>query len=398
MSKPCSQSACTGCRACENICPKSAIICQKDEKGFLYPEINLTNCINCGLCEAVCNYSDTKEPNRLSSTIAIYGYKKNSDDIRKKSSSGGAFYSLADMILKEDGVVYGCVLNDNIDPVYNRAETLTDCYPMMGSKYVQSDLGKIYQDIVSDLKSKRMLLFTGAPCQCQALKSFLKTKHIDDSLVLYVEFLCHGGPSPRVFERYKNAIEEKYNGKIVEFKFRDKECVKNLPSSRGMRSWVKQEDGHVKNVYDAKMNNIFFELFKRNYISRTSCYSCQYVGFDNRSADISLADFWGCEKSYPDFFDKKGISLILVNSEKGEDIFSHLKMTGESIEVEKDKCLQAPLLRVPRKPENYDEFWDYYNKHDYKKTAPKFTRGFRAQKVYHEIRHSIKLMILGERR
>lgn len=397
MNRPCSLDKCTGCRACENICPKSAIIFQKDDKGFLYPEINPTMCVNCGFCEAVCNYSKRKEKNSLLNTIAVYGYKNKNDDIRKNSSSGGAFYAIADIIIRKGGVVYGCILDNDVNPVYSRAETISDCYPMMGSKYVQSDLGKIYWNIISDLKSNRNLLFTGAPCQCQALKNFLKAKCIDDSKVLYVEFLCHGGPAPQIFAEHKKIIEKKYNGKIIKFKFRDKARVKNLPSSRGMRSWIKQPNGKIVDVYDVKLNDIYFELFKRNYISRTACYNCDYIGFNNRSADISLADFWGCEISYPKFFDRKGISLILVNSPKGKSIYRFLEQSGESIIVEKKKCLQNPLLTPPHKPNNYDEFWDYYKTHNYKKAALRFTAQFRIQKIYYQFCHNIKMIFLGKK-
>lgn len=398
MNIPCDLINCTGCRSCENICFKSAIKCNRDQKGFLYPEINMDQCVHCGLCEAVCNYSNKNTGSyvELLKTRSVFGYKNNSDEIRKSSSSGGVFIALAESVLHNNGVVYGCVLNEEIEPVYRRAEKIDECFPMMGAKYVQSDLGTIFKDIEKDVRDKKQILFTGAPCQCQALKSYLKVRHISKNTILFVEFLCHGGPSPRFFKDYKNEIEKRYKGKIVKFIFRDKERTKNLPSSRGMRSWLKTKDGNIIDIYNEHYNNIFFELFKRNYVSRDCCYSCKYVGYDNRTGDISMADFWGCEKSYRDFFDKKGISLVLVNTKKGEELFYSIRHGAQVIEVERDKCLQTPLVHVAQKPENYDDFWNHYIQFGYQKTAPRFTRVFRIKKKYYDFRHTLKTFVLGE--
>lgn len=419
MKTPCDLRYCTGCRSCENICPKNAIEMKSDDKGFLYPFVNEASCVHCGLCDKVCLYSEQNKNNfyQHKQTAKIYGYKNSDNKIRAMSSSGGVFYPLAKHFIEEDGSVYGCVLNQDIKPVFRRATTIEECIPMMGSKYVQSDLENCFLEVARDLKSSLNVLFTGHPCQCAALKSYLRARKISQENLLVVEFLCHGGPSPQIFEDFKELMEKKYKGEIIDFKFRDKEKPRQIPSCRGMRALLlstvpdtelqkrktapdteqqrnASSDTDLMDVFDETLNDRHFELFKRNYLSRECCYGCNYVGFEQRAGDISIADFWGCEKYYPEFFDKYGVSLILLNSDAGERYFKAIKDTGKTVEVEREKCLQASLKGAPKRPENYTEFWQYYHKHGYEKATIEFTRKFILQKKYHEFKHSVKVILL----
>lgn len=397
MKIVCEEKNCIGCRSCENICPKSAIYMKTNEKGFLKSIIKQDVCVDCGLCIKVCNYSDVnlKDTNEEKNhSIIIYGVKNRDEEVRKNSSSGGVFYLIAKHVIGNNGVVYGCILDEKIHAVFNRAETLEDIIPMMGSKYVYSDVEKTFYSIVNDLQMDRMVLFTGSPCQCWQLKRYLNVKKIDISRLVLLEFLCHGSPSPIVFEGYKKSVEDKYKGKIISFKFRDKEKVKNPPSCRGMRSQIKLNSGHTIDIYDEQLNDRYFELFKRNYISNDSCYECKFVGFNNRSADITLADFWGCEVSYPSFFDKRGVSLVLINSDIGMKIFELIKSEIEYINVERDKCLQVPLKKQPSKPEDYDLFWKVFLQDGYMKANKKIVNKYLLQKKYYDFRKNVKGLLI----
>ena len=402
---PCVHEKCTGCRACENTCPKNAIEMIKDQKGFLYPQINQNQCIQCGLCDKACPHHDNSATTltEYNHTIKIFGLKNKNEEIRRKSSSGGTFFLLAKNTIENNGIVYGCILDENIRPVFARADTLNECLPMMGSKYVQSDLGTIFNFIEEDLTVGKKVLFTGTPCQCQGLKYYLSAKKISTDNLIIAEFLCHGASSPRAFDDLKQRIESKYKGKIRNFYFRDKEKVKNPPSSRGMRAFlipnneieIMSDSNELKmlDIYDPGINDQHFELFKRNYLSRDCCYSCEYIGFDRRPGDITFADFWGCETSYPEFFDKGGISLVLLNSDKGVHEFEEIKDGAHTIEVMRDKCIQKPLVSSPTKPADFDAFWKSYDENGYVEAAKKYTRKYIAETKRSIIKGNIKRAI-----
>lgn len=397
IKQVCDIDKCIGCRSCENICPKSAISMKTNKKGFLRPIIDENHCVNCGLCEKVCNYSKQNYvktlENKFSSQM-IYGMKNKNDKIRKESSSGGIFYSIAVDYINKGGVVYGCILDENIKAVFSRANDISQLGKMMGSKYVFSDLINTFSNIEKDLKCKKAVLFTGSPCQCWELRQYLNVKNVNVSRLLIIEFLCHGYPSPEVFNDYKKTIEDKYKGKMVDFKFRDKEKIKNPPSCRGMRSKILTLSGDLIDVYDEKLNDRYFELFKRNYISNDACYECKFVGFDNRAGDISIADFWGCEHSYPDFFDKQGVSLVLVNTEKGFIEINRIKECIDFIEVERSKCLQAPLKSTPQKPKDSEQFWDLYQEKGYTYANKKIVNKYLYQKKYYNFRKGVKALLI----
>ena len=400
----CEISKCTGCCACKNICPSGALSMTQDNKGFYRPLINEMKCVECNLCVTVCNYSNINSKSLesiLHSTFRIYGLKNNNPQIRKNSSSGGTFFLLAEEIIAEKGTVYGCILNADIEAVLTRSETIEGCVPMMGSKYVQANPDEIYRSVEEDLKNSRKVLFTGSPCQCAALRKYLNVRKVSQTNLLVVEFLCHGGPSPKIFEGYKQRVEEKYNGKIVKFYFRDKEKVVNPPSSRGMRAFLQGnaslpagECETLIDVYDENLNNQYFELFKRNYISQDSCYQCQFVGFEKRAGDIAIADYWGCENYHQDFFDKDGISLVLISTEKGLLKFQKICSKASVIDVEKDECLQAPLIKAPAKPKDFDKFWDYYYRNGYTKAVNKFSRFYIIEGKYHSFKGKIKKFLM----
>jgi len=350
--------ACYGCRICETLCPVNAIKFKKNSRGFMYPEVDREACIECGICERNCGLvSETRVKN---SPIEFYALKTKDKDIKKKSSSGGVFSLLAKEIFSQNGVVYGCLLDENQNAVYGRAEKWDECIPFMGSKYVQSDMGNIVEAVLEDLKKGRIVLFTGTPCECLGIKT--AAANIKSTGVLVTcDFYCHGSPSPMIFDDFKKYMEEKHGGKIISFVFRDKEKVVKPPSSRGIR--IKMLCGEQeKDIYDAKSNDKYYELFKFNYILRESCYECPCIGFD-RDTDITLGDYWGCEKFHPEFFDREGISLVSVNTLLGADYFAKIKDKAECISIEREQIRQPMLNKPPQRKQNYDQVWEtYYSK------------------------------------
>lgn len=325
------KSQCCGCSACVQRCPKQCITMKEDEEGFLYPVVDVSKCINCNLCEKVCPLINS--PKKIL-PISVLGVKNRNEEERMASSSGGVFIALAKKVIEKGGVVFGAVFDENWDVVHSYSETLEGVKPMMGSKYVQSRIGDCYCDVERFLKSGREVMFTGTPCQLTGLHNFLKKKYPN---LLSVDCLCHGVPSPKVWRKYlnerMNQIVHEYNGTIEEnsyinkisfINFRDKKLSgwKNFSFVIHGKSDVKK---YNKNsfILESHKDNTFMKGFLTNVYLRLSCYNCRCKNGISHS-DLTLADFWGIDSVAPDFYDNKGVSLILVNSEKGYSYLSLL--------------------------------------------------------------------------
>lgn len=194
---------CCGCEACVQRCPKQCITMQSDHEGFLYPKVNEEICIHCGLCEKVCpiiNTATEKEP------FKILGAKANDDEIVKKSSSGGFFSLIAEKVLSQNGVIFGAKFDKNWNVVHDYTDNINELDVFRRSKYVQSRIGNTYQKAEDFLKAGRLVLFTGTPCQIKGLKLFLRK---DYENLLTVDFVCHGVPSPAVWNMYLDAYIKK---------------------------------------------------------------------------------------------------------------------------------------------------------------------------------------------
>lgn len=319
--KICDKKACTGCSACMNACPKKAIKMDYDEHGFLAPIVDNEKCVSCGLCREICQANKQVKKNQL---IKVYACKNKNEKIRLSSSSGGIFQEFAEVIISKNGNVYGAVFDENFKVIHKKVNNLLDIEKVKKSKYVQSDMKNVIQEIRQDILEEKQVLFSGTPCQVQALNS----RGLRQKENLYtVDLVCHGVPSPKIFEEYKKFLESKYNSKIVDINFRwkDEESTQNIK--------IIFENGE-EYISNKEKGDIFYNLFLEDLILRDSCYSCQYREL-NRVSDISIADFWGIEKGkYKDFYDKKGISLVLINTEKGLELFNSIKEKIEFVEIE----------------------------------------------------------------
>lgn len=309
---------CNGCGICALKCPKNAITMIEDSEGFLYPQIDGTKCIKCGLCEKICSNIPTHNEYKITS----YATKNKNVVERKASTSGGMFKLIAQNIIKKNGVVFGVKYDENLKVVHDYAENIESCKKFSISKYVRSDLRDSYNEIKQLLTKGRWVLFTGTPCQCYALRKFLQKDY--EKLVI-CEIICHSNPSPKVFEMYiKNReIQKGKKIKLMHFRSKKKE-MNNGP-------YIEFEDGELK--MDATFNKAFNEMM----ISRPSCSQCMFCD-TNRKADITIGDFWGIENVFPEFIDNDAISLVTVNTEKGNEIFEEIK---EGMEYKKANLVDA---------------------------------------------------------
>jgi len=296
---------CTGCSACFNICPTNAITMEESQEGFLEPVINKDKCTNCGMCQKICPVLNTKYEN--SDKPDCFAYMAD-DEIRKNSSSGGAFYILAKDFIDNGGYVAGAVWTEGWKVKHIVSNKIEDIERMRKSKYLQSEIGYCYKEIKNLLEDDKKVLFTGCPCQVAGLKSYLKKEYKN---LFCIDIVCHSVPSPKVFEKY---LTENYKlDEIKHIDFRDKM----------MNGWVTtlRIDKIDNSDYFKTTENPYLMLFLKNIITRKSCGDCLFNKLP-RQGDITLGDFWGIDKKYND---NKGTSLILVNNKKGELLSEILK-------------------------------------------------------------------------
>ena len=348
---------CTGCSACAHICPKNCISLLSDNYGFLYPHINNDICINCGICENICPVLNIAEQDTPINTNC-YAAKTNEETIRSQSSSGGVFSVIAEKVLKNNGIVYGAAFDKNFVVKHIGISTIDDLDLLRRSKYVQSDLNNCFTDIESNLKDGKTVLFTGTPCQIEGLLSYFKKPY--DNLIT-MDFVCHGVPAPAVWERYKEQLEEQYNSTIRNVNFRDKSLGWKTSSL-----YVEFENG---NVYcNTFSNDPYIKAFLTNLDLRNSCYSCKFKTTNHKS-DITVADYWGIDKIVPEIDDDKGISLLLVNTEKGNDLLADIKnhLTLAKTDVEKSFTYNPCIIKSAPRHNFRQYFLSSYNKVDFEK-------------------------------
>lgn len=307
-----SKSSCTGCNLCGDICPVKAISFKEDAEGFKYPVIDKNKCINCNLCEKKCP------------AIHQFNYKKifpktysayNKDDkIRLKSTSGGIFYALAKSIIESGGYVVGAVYTNDFKEVKHICSNkIEDVEKMIGSKYFQSNLEGIYKEIKRLLKDNKTILFCGSPCQISAVQ----TMYPNNENLITLDFICRGINSPLAFKSHVDELEKKYKSKLSFLQFKNK-----LTGWRSLATYMEFKNGKK---YHADRDH---GMWIRGYVQgslymREACYNCKFKNIP-RNSDISFGDFWGAKNpSKKDLH--YGISLVLVNSNKGEKLFNQSK-------------------------------------------------------------------------
>lgn len=308
------EDLCTGCGACAASCPCDAIGMCADAEGFLRPVIDSDRCCQCGKCQRICpvNHRVTMDDGGYSARA--FAAASADDTILAASSSGGIFTLLADYVLQVGGVVFGAVFSDDFKGVSHIAvERRSDLWKLQGSKYVQSELGNCYASVGAFLRDKRLVCFSGTPCQIAGLRAWLGG---DDPNLITVGVLCHGVPSPGVWREYLSAVTHDRKEDLSAMSFRDKSC--------GWSEFrIKMEFSSGRRLLRKQKQDPYFRAFLRNLTLRKSCYRCVYKGTDDCS-DFSLGDFWGIRRVDPSLHDNRGVSLVVVRSRKAGRIWDEV--------------------------------------------------------------------------
>ena len=307
------KALCTGCRACESVCPLNCITMVTDNEGFLYPEIDEGKCVRCGKCREVCIGYKPRSDSACSQKRTFAAWNRN-PKIRNGSSSGGMFYLLAEHIITGGGVVYGAAFDDSFAVRHRRIEKIEDLPALMGSKYVQSDIGQTYRQALEDLKTGRNVLYSGTPCQISAFLGF--TKGYEEKLIT-VSVVCHGVPSPEIWKRYLALKKGQYGeNRVKKISFRDK--------TYGWKDFgIYIEFDHNCYLCSHK-EDLYMQGFLQNLFLRPSCYQCRAKGLW-AGADIILGDFWGIGEEIPEIDTDLGVNCGIVCTSKGLDIWNKIQ-------------------------------------------------------------------------
>lgn len=325
---------CCGCTACASICAHDAITMKPDALGFLYPEVDKEKCVDCGLCEKVCAFNDNYDTSLNLDKPLAYGARHKDMNEVETSRSGAAFIAISDYILEQGGVVYGAGYTDHFRVVHKRATTKEERDEFKGSKYVQSDMTGVFRQVKQDLRDGLTVLFSGTPCQTSGLNSYVG-KRLRENLFL-VDIVCHGVPSPYMWRDYISYLEKKQGSPIVWVNFRDKQKY----------GWAAHHETFKFKTGGGKMS--FTYLFYKHIILRKSCEKCHFTNL-HRPSDITIADFWGWQKTDPNInSDDKGVSLVLINTEKGRKLFEASKDRMNTVQADIQNCLQ-PNMQHPTK-------------------------------------------------
>ena len=315
---------CTGCRACVSICPKKCIVMKEDREGFFFPMINITECMQCNLCDKVCPVLHMPKINR--ETIA-YAMKNCDENVRKRSTSGGIFFLLAEYVLDRGGIIWGAAYDSDFSVRHIAVVDRKELSLLQGAKYVQSLIGTSFQEVKRELQKGCIVLFSGTPCQCAGLKSFLGKEYEN---LITVDMVCHGVPSPKVWQAYIDYRSQKENAgkRPVKINMRSKASGW---SHYGYSTEFDYGNSKISRIQNSR--DLFMKAFVGNICLRSSCSACIAKGVD-RCTDFTLGDYWGIWNQHPELDDNKGTSVVFVHSQKGREILNQVRENTEYLEVD----------------------------------------------------------------
>ena len=381
---------CSGCHACYSVCSKYAIEMKENKEGFLYPQIDKSKCVKCGLCEKACHSLNSLR--KESEYTKAYAAINKDEEIRLNSSSGGIFTAIAEKVIEQGGIVFGAKFAPDFSVVHGFTDTKEGLSDFRGSKYLQSIIGDSYKECKKFLETGRKVLFTGTPCQVQGLKKYLGK---DYNNLYAVDFICHGVPSPLLWQKYVDYRAEKNHSNrrnIMKTAFRRKDDGWKLYSiSFTFANYNEYRLPLTKDPY--------MQIFLKNYALRKSCYECSCRGI-KRVSDITIADFWGIQNVLPEIDDDKGTSFVVSHSDKGKSLiasFQNCKLF--EIDIADGVKYNPSMNESPKYPKQRGTFYEDLNRIVFSKIIRKYAITPVYLRIYTNVRRICILVvrfIIGE--
>ncbi len=337
-----SNTNCTGCQACVEICPKQCIRMEANKEGFLYPHVDNNGCVDCGLCTKRCpaNYPLKRSDGVREAFQAVSKLPQ-----KENSSSGGCFYTMAKSVILENGIVFGAGFDENFHVQHMWVDSVDELYKLQGSKYVQSDIKNSYKQAKSFLQQGKKVLFSGTPCQVAGLYAALGNNWQN---LITVDLICHGTPGTHLWDNY--VLMRNHEKKIQNIRFR----VKSKNDKSSYKLLFQYIDGTYKIIRAEE--DAYFSSFLKNESLRESCYSCQYATL-SRCGDITLGDCATAVKyTKEDFKPFEAVSSILINSEKGKELWNNIsdQLEWKALDVQNESLENHQLSRATTRPKSRD--------------------------------------------
>jgi len=376
--------SCFGCTACEQICGYDSIEMRLDQEGFLYPVLNEQSCIECGLCVRACPMVEVL-PQEQDEPLRVLAAWIEDPKKREQATSGGIFLAIATEVIQRGGVVFGVAYDEEWNLFHSMAETQEACLKFTGSKYAQSDPRNTFSEVRKLLKSGTLVYYTGTPCQIAGLRRFL---HKGYQNLITSDNICHGTPSNVFFKREISWREKQKGDEIKSLSYRNKDRF-----GWGMDAKIEWLKSGAK--YEDAWESPYFAGFWKNNTLRPSCYRCKFASIE-RQGDITLADFWGVKKYVKEIKRTgKGVSLLLVNSQKGLDLLAALKNVAyfES-DINTALKTQAHLSRPVNRPKSREGIYDHAYEGDFASFAKTKLLYGRKAKVQRQVRNLVKQVLL----
>lgn len=365
---------CCGCTACQSICPKKCISMVSDDEGFAYPIINKDLCIDCGACEKVCpiiNYQHKEN------TPKVFGLINKDNDTIRRSTSGGAFWGIVEYVLAHGGVVYGAAYDEDFKVKHCREFTSEGCRKFHGAKYVESkiDIG-LLATVRDDLKANRIVLFSGTPCQIAGLLRYLRKPY--DNLIT-VDLVCSSVPSRKIYNDFLTFVAEKKNLASINMRWKGNGWLKSCAQFTYTDGSMDRGVGFAR---------LWHTIAFSHLVTRPSCYDCRFTNF-NRQGDFTVGDYWGVDKEFPELDNNKGISLLLVNTDKGSAVFEKIKDKYIIQPSDVKHCKQPRLIYPVTMNPKRDVFWREYNSQKFDHIARKYWK----YGLWNQIKGNVRMIL-----
>ena len=396
------KTKCCGCEACVQVCAHKALKMQEDNEGFRYPVVDSSLCVECGLCEKICQYNEI--PAKYQEGKYVFGGYNSRPDVRFESTSGGAFSAIVETYCDENYVIFGAKA-DGLRVYHTYIEDKKELSVFRKSKYSQSEIGKSYKQVKAFLQEGRTVLFSGTPCQIAGLRNFLRNANQEN--LLTVEVICEGVPSPLYVRKWDEYLRKCYGGGIasIDYRYTGKALFqKGKWDFEQVRIAIDDSKGTI--IKD-RWFNPFWSIWLNHLMSRPSCYKCPFTTSD-RGADITLGDLWGVHLYCPELYGKNGgSSLVVCNTEKGKSVFKQAErmMYGHELAFEDALRYQSPMRKCISENPDRDRFmedlkgeisFDEINKKWAKKPTlkllwQKYVWGNRQKIFFWELRNELKI-------